>query len=104
MRAELEGSSYTVIVPIDEVLAFARQWPGHNFDLDAEYVFQFSSKNGDLVDVGKLVDGKYAVPEDTEDGPEHVALSEAAGEFGARELNLTDVLAIRFNETPAPQM
>lgn len=104
MRAELEGGHYTVIVPVDELLVFARQWPGHNLDLDAEYVFQFSASNGDLVDVGKFIDGKYVMPEDTEDGPDHVALSEAAGEFGARELNLTDVLAIRFNETPAPRM
>jgi hypothetical protein len=84
-------------------LAFARRWPCHNFDLDAEYVFEFDANNGDLVDVDKYIDGKYTVPEETEDGPEFVALSEDACEFGARELGLSSVLEIRFGEKSGPR-
>lgn len=104
MKAVLKGSHYSVTVPIDELLMFAKQWPCHNLDLDAEYVFECDARNGDLVEIGKFVDGGYVSTDDAEDGPALLALSEEAGEFGARDLNLTDVLAIRYGEPSGPRM
>lgn len=104
MEAVNAGKNYRVTVRVDELLAIAQRWPAHNFDLDAEYVFEFDGKNGDLVDVEKFVDGKFTVPDETEDGPEHVALAEEACEFGARELGLSSVLEIRFGESTGPRL
>lgn len=103
MEAIRFGKNYRVTVNIDEVLSFAMKWPGHHFDLDAEYEFEFNAENGDLVEIEKFLDGKLAEAEETEDGPEFVAMSEDACEFGARELGLSSVLEIRFGNTPGPR-
>lgn len=103
MEAIRFGKNYRVTVHIDEVLSFAKKWPGHHFDLDAEYAFEFDAKNGDLVEIEKYIDGKLAEADETEDGPEFVAMSDDACEFGARELGLSNVLEIRFGETSGPR-
>ena len=94
MRASLNGSFYTVVAEIDDVQEFAKSWPCHGLNLDAEYTFEFSAKNGDIVDLSATEDGK---PFDTSDsGAALSALSEDAGRYGAETLGLEDVLAIRF--------
>ena len=104
MRAEQLHSSYTVVVDVEDVRAFAASWPCSGLDTDASYGFTFSSGNGDLVDTEMTVDGRTTDTSGS-DGPALAALSEDAGLFGARELGLEDVLAIRYPDVasaPAP--
>lgn len=68
MKAELNGTSYMVSIERDEVVTFANSWPGNNLDIDATYVMEFSSGNGDLVDLVKYVDGKLCQLDEDEDG------------------------------------
>jgi hypothetical protein len=97
MICTLNGSCYTVTVTNAEVNAFARTYPCHGLDLDADYVFQFDARNGDLLEVSALRDGERLedVTEE-EDGGALSALSEDATLTGAEELGLRDVLGIRF--------
>lgn len=100
MEATLNGTVYTVLVSNAEVCDFASQWPGHHFDTDAEYIFEFEVRNSDLVDLNAVRDGVAVPTEEDEDGPEFVAMSEDAGKFGAETLNLEDVIAIRYPSSP----
>lgn len=99
MRASLSGSYYTVVAGTDDIRGLAEQWPCHGLNLDAEYAFEFSAKNGDLVDVTATEDGKPFDADD--DGGALAALCDDAGRFGAEHLALDDVLAIRY-PTRAP--
>jgi len=100
MKAELAGSCYTVTAEPEDVASFTATWPCSGLDPDCSYRFEFSASNGDLVDVTASRDGK---PVDHEDGSALVALSEDAGRFGAEQLGLEDVLAIRWPDVPAPR-
>src|SRR5690606_32400510 len=104
MKAENNGSNYRVTVTNEELYAFAKTWPAHNLDLDAEYRFEFSTETGDLVAMEKYIDGKLASMDDAEDGPDFVALAEEACEMGARELGHESVLAIRYGESAGPKL
>ncbi len=99
MISTLSGVNYSVLVSNLEVIDFAASWPCHGLDLDAEYLFDFDSRNGDLVDVTVLRDGmRPDKTRDDEDGEALRALSEDAGLTGAEELGLRDILLIRFGE------
>jgi hypothetical protein len=98
MDCTLNGTTYEVLVTNAELITFAQSFPCHGLDLDSEYVFQFDSKNGDLVDLSVLRDGvrPESVSEE-EDGEGLRCLSEDAGLAGAEQLGLQDVIAIRFS-------
>lgn len=99
MISTLEGSTYSVLVTNGKLNEFAATFPCHGLDLDSEYLFQFDSRNGDLVDVTVLRDGER--PDDVseqEDGAALRVLSEDAGLTGAEQLGLRDVIAIRYGE------
>lgn len=96
MEARLNGTVYTVLVTNAEVSDFAATWPGNHFDRDAEYVFEFDVRNGDLVDINAVRDSQVVPTTEDEDGPEFVAMSEDAGKFGAEALGLDAVVAIRY--------
>lgn len=100
MEARSRGSVYLVAVSPKELSDFAKSWPGHHFDIDNEYVFEFDRKNGDLIDMNILRgDELHPLPED-QDGPEFVALAEEACRWGAEALLLDDVMAIRYPSGP----
>lgn len=101
MNAVQHQGSYTVVVDVEDVRAFAATWPSSGLDTDATYEFTFSGANGDLVDVSMARDGRTLDTADV-DGPALAALSEDAGLFGARELGLDDVLAIRYPDAGGP--
>lgn len=86
MKAELQGSSYSVALDESDVESFARLWPcyGERRPL----VFQFDARNGDLIDL----EG------DDSDNDERgvVVLSNEAGLAGAVVLKLDSVLGLRW--------
>jgi len=95
MQATAHGtSSYTVVVDGEDIGGFMATWPGSNLRADATLTFTFDSGNGDLVDMDMAVDGRVTSTHDV-DGPALAALSEEAGRFGALQLGLADVVAIR---------
>lgn len=96
MRATLNGSFYTVVAEVDDVRGLASKWPCHGLNLDAEYTFEFSAGNGDIVDLSATEDGRAIGTEDS-DGEALRVLSEDAGRFGAEQLGLESVLAIRYD-------
>jgi hypothetical protein len=97
MRAYLQGGEYVVEVGSDEVDAFASSWPCSNLTADAGKEFVFSATTGDIIDAATVTrGGRY--PTETDDGPALAALAEDACRFGARTLELTEVIAIRFPE------
>jgi hypothetical protein len=107
MKAEKAGADHYVVTaePAD-VSKFMASWPASQLDDDASYSFTFSSKTGDLVDIVVIsATGDHDASEDT-DGPDLAALAEDAMAFGAIDLSLEDVIAIRGIELPtqAPKM
>jgi hypothetical protein len=99
MISTLSGIHYSVLVLNEEVINFAAAWPCHGLDLEAEYLFDFDSRNGDLVDVTVLRCGTR--PDEMrgdENGEALRVLSDDASLAGAEELGLRDALAIRFGE------
>ncbi|NTF17767.1 hypothetical protein G6L37_05090 [Agrobacterium rubi] len=102
MISELFGSVYTVTVTSADVNTFAASFPCHGLDLDAEYVFEFDVRNGDLVAMSALRDGvKLDDVGEDEDGEGLRVLTEDAGLTGAEHLGLRDVLLIRFGQEAA---
>jgi hypothetical protein len=99
MICTLQGATYSVLVPNDEVIKFAATWPCHGLDLDSEYLFDFDARNGDIVGTTVLRDGmRPDSVHDDEDGEALRALSEDAGLTGAEKLGLPDVIGMRFGE------
>jgi hypothetical protein len=97
MISTLEGRHFSVLVTNQEVNEFARNFPCHGLDLDAEYLFQFDVRNGDLVDITVLRDGEIPEsPREDEDTEGLRVLSEDATLVGAEELGLRDVIGLRF--------
>lgn len=97
MKSELKGGYYEVLVTNADLIKFADQFPCHGLDLDAEYVFLFDARNGDLVEMSALRDGM--IPDcvtEEENGAGLVALGEDAGLTGAEQLGLQDVLAMKY--------
>lgn len=95
MEVKRYRTTYTVLVSDKEVQEFSSRWPASNLDEDASYIFEFSNQNGDLLALNAINDGKVRSTED-DDGPALLALSQDAGEFGAVELELQEVLDIRY--------
>lgn len=79
MKAKLLGCHYNVTVLRHEVEAFNSHWPCSSLP-ERTITFQFNVRNGDLVDI---MAGSATV-----DGPEAVALSHDAQEFGKKALGL----------------
>lgn len=103
MISELKGSVYQVLVTNSDVCEFARSWPCHGLDTDAQYLFEFDARNGDLISASAL--DENGVERDFfegESGSALVALSEDATLTGAEQLNLVDVIAIRYPDLAAP--
>lgn len=96
MNAQKAGDFYfTVTADQDDVVNLMKVWPGSGLDSDASYTFTFSSRTGDLVDLfATRANGKIDST-DSDDGPDLLALSYDAMKFGALELSLEDVIAIR---------
>lgn len=103
MHAELNGSTYTVTATSKDVCDFAAAWPCHGLDTDSEYVFEFSSANGDLVDLNALRAGRLESLKDGEDGAALAALSEDACRAGAEQLGLNEIIAVHFGNTVSPK-
>lgn len=101
MQADRIGAEYSVSVDKDDVVAFMRSWPCSGLDADASYRFVFSASNGDLVDLTVTRGDGHVDTTESEDGPALLALSEDAGRFGAEELGLEEVIAIRFPTGPS---
>jgi len=96
MKAEKAGDHYyTVTVEQPDVVSFMRSWPCSGLDDEASYSFTFSSHTGDLVDLFAVRSNGKMDSTETDDGPDLLALSEDAMKFGALELALEDVIAIR---------
>ncbi len=72
MRAFNNGSLFSVTVASDEITDFARHWPCCELPF-GPITFQFEKNNGDLVAITGHAD--Y-------DGPDLLALSEDAEEYG----------------------
>jgi len=81
MRVYDNGAYFTVAVYASEVRTFNQGWPASGLP-DRSIAFQFDKASGDLVDV------MPAEIADQVDGPEAVALSEDAGNFGRKALGL----------------
>jgi hypothetical protein len=99
MISTLQGVTYSVLVTNEEVIKFASSWPCHGLDLDAEYLFDFDARNGDIADITVLRSGlRPDTVQGDEDGEALRVLSEDAALTGAEELELRDVIFIRFGE------
>lgn len=96
MKAEKAGNHhYTVTADNEDVTKFMAAWPCSGLDEEASYVFTFSSRTGDLVDLWAIrADGREDGTE-MDDGPDLLALSDDAMKFGALDLSIDDVIAIR---------
>ena len=85
MKAELNGTSYSVALDESDVLQWAERWPcyGERRPL----AFEYDARNGDLIDVQG----------DNSDNDELgiVALANDAGLAGALALGLLEVVAMR---------
>jgi hypothetical protein len=105
MKAESAGPHYFVVTAdSDDVSKFVASWPGSGLDEEASYSFTFSAKNGDLVDLWAIRGDGQRDATNMDDGPDLLALSEDAMKFGAIELSLDDVIAIRKIEKGEPAL
>jgi len=102
MQAEMKGGNYRVVVDESEVAEFMKSWPASGLDRETEYTFEFSAMNGDLVDIEARSENELRSLHEDEGGEALRVLSEDAGKFGALELGLDDVIAIRNYASPQP--
>lgn len=104
MKTNDAGSCYEVIANEEDVATFMKSWPASGLNEDSSYVFLFDKSTGDIVDLEAETNGERCTVPDEESGAALLALSEDACKFGAEELQLDDVLAIRFGATnPKPR-
>jgi hypothetical protein len=111
MDAAMACDAYSVVAHEDDVEAVRRRWPGADIPEGRSYRFEFSARKGDLLEVTRYVwgepdHGPFMVGSDEEgievDGPAELAVSEEAGRFGAENLGLDDLIALRYPLPPKP--
>lgn len=107
MRVEKAGKgSYVVTAEAEDVRRFVSSWPCSRLDEEASYEFTFSDMTGDIIDLRVVRSDGTVDGAEKEDGPDLLALSEDAMQYGAVALSLDDVIAIRRiereNSSPVP--
>lgn len=105
MKAEMAGKHhYVVTAENDDVTKFMAAWPCSGLDEDASYVFTFSARTGDLLELWAVRANGQEDGTEMDDGPDLLALSEDAMKFGALKLSIDDVIAIREIRQTEPSL